>query len=286
MSKMKDVLELCLYEFRLRIVSKRVWLGYLVGIVIVLKQSAEYLAYAKSMGEAVNVLDAFIIAGNNYNTVMFFVLGWLLVISEAPFVNNNSFYLIYRTKKKSWNQAMLLYIILQAIIYYGLLAVSTIIFSCRNGFMANIWSKPIVELTEGASNLLQYDVYFPYQSFIKETSVFGGFSQTWILLFAYGLVMGLFLYTFSLLANQIAGAVAVFAFHFLNYEIMKEGYMMIIKYSLLARSILVLQTGKETGTYVFDSYLIYGILIILIIGLSNKIIQYVDFKEICKGEEE
>lgn len=286
MSNIKEVLDLCLYEFRLQMVSKRVWLGYLVGIVIVLKQSVEYLAYAKSVGEAVNVLDAFIIAGNNYNTVMFFVLGWLLVISEAPFVDNNSFYLIYRTKKKSWNQAMLLYIILQAVIYYGLLAVSTIIFSCGDGFFANVWSEPMVKLTEGASDLLQYDVYFPYQLFIKEISVFGAFFQTLILLFAYGLVMGLFLYTFSLLANQITGAVAVFAFHFLSYEIMKEGYMMIIKYSLLARSILVLQVGQETGTYVFDSYLIYGILIILIIGFSNKIIQYVDFREISRGKEE
>lgn len=286
MSKVKDIFKLCLYEFRLQMTSKRVWLGYLAGIVIILKQSVEYLAYAKSMGEAVNVLDAFIIAGNNYNTIMFLVLGWLLVISEAPFVNSNALYLIYRTMKKSWNQAMVLYIIFQAAIYYGLLAFSTVVFSIGNGFFANIWSKPVIDLTEGAANLTQYDVYFPYPSLIKETSVFDSFFQTWILLYAYGLIMGLLLYTFNLLSNQIIGAAAVFAFHFLNYEIMKEGFMVITRYSLLARSILVLQVGGETETNVFDSYLIYGMIIFLIIGLSNRIVQNVDFKEISKGEGE
>lgn len=101
MNRIKEILSLCIYEFRIQITSKRVWLGYLVGIVIILKQSVEYLAYADNIEEAVNVLDAFIISGNNYNTVMFLVLGWLLIISEAPFVDNNSAYIIYRTQKKT-----------------------------------------------------------------------------------------------------------------------------------------------------------------------------------------
>jgi hypothetical protein len=65
-----------------------------------MKQSFGYLIYADSLKDAINVLEPFIIAGNNYNTAMFLVLGWLLVVSEAPFVNNNSLYLVYRTKKK------------------------------------------------------------------------------------------------------------------------------------------------------------------------------------------
>ncbi|MBD5465027.1 MAG: hypothetical protein HDR22_04295 [Lachnospiraceae bacterium] len=284
MSRIREILSLCIYEFRIQFTSKRVWLGYLVGIVIILKQSVEYLAYADSTGEAVNVLDAFIIAGNNYNTVMFLVLGWLLVISEAPFVDNNSAYVIYRTQRKNWNKAMGLYVLLQAVIYYGILAVSTILFSCRNGFFANIWSKPLMRLAGNGINVQQYNVSFPYSSFMQETTVLAGFLQTWLLIFTYGLIMGLLLYTFSLFSNQIAGVIVVFLFHFLGYEIMKEGFMMIIKYSLLARSILVLQVGSDTGTNVFETYLIYGILILLILGLSGRLVKYVDFRDISKGE--
>ena len=81
MRSAKEILRLCAYEFRVQFASVRVWLGYLIGIVLVLRQTAEYLAYAAHFGEPVNVLEGFLIAGNSSNTVMFLVLGWLLVIS-------------------------------------------------------------------------------------------------------------------------------------------------------------------------------------------------------------
>lgn len=134
MNKMKDILKICVYQFRIQMCSKRVWLGYLLGIVIIMKQSFGYFVYADSLKEPVNVLEAFVVAGNNYNTAMFLILGWLLVISEAPFVNSISFYLIYRTNKKNWNTAMILYIFCQAVIYYSLIVGSTILFSLKNSF--------------------------------------------------------------------------------------------------------------------------------------------------------
>lgn len=286
MNKMKDILKICVYEFRLQIVSKRVWLGYFLGHVIIMKQSFGYLVYADSSKEAINVLEAFVIAGNNYNTAMFLVLGWLLVISEAPFVNNNSLYLIYRTNKKNWNIAMILYIFLQAVIYYGIIASCTVLFSVSRGFLGNIWSNPLISLTKNADKITEFNVYFPYGSFIKEVSIFQAFLYTWLLCFLYGLILGLFLYIFNLFSNQIAGAVSTFLFHFLGYEIMKEGFMVSIKYSLLARSILILHIGEDLGVTFHETLLVYAIVIFLLIIVSNKIVKFTDFKEASKGEGE
>lgn len=286
MNKMKDILKICIYEFRLQIASKRVWLGYFLGFVIIMKQSFGYFVYADSSKEAINVLEAFVIAGNNYNTAMFLVLGWLLVISEAPFVNNNSLYLIYRTNKKNWNMAMILYIFFQAVIYYGIIAGCTVLFSAGRGFWGNIWSNPLISLTENADKITEFNVYFPYASFIREVSVFQAFFYTWLLCFLYGLILGLFLYTFNLFSNQIAGAIATFLFHFLGYEIMKEGFMVIIKYSLLARSILILQIGENLGVTFYETLLVYAIVIFLLSIVSNKIVKLTDFREASKGEGE
>lgn len=286
MNNIKDILKICVYEFRLQIVSKRVWLGYFLGHVIIMKQSFGYLVYADSSKEAINVLEAFVIAGNNYNTAMFLVLGWLLVISEAPFVNNNSLYLIYRTNKKNWNIAMILYIFFQAVIYYGIIAGCTVLFSVSRGFLGNIWSNPLISLTKNADKITEFNVYFPYGSFIKEVSVFQAFLYTWLLCFLYGLILGLFLYIFNLFSNQIAGAVSTFLFHFLGYEIMKEGFMVIIKYSLLARSILILHIGEDLGVTFNETLLVYAIVIFLLIIVSNKIVKFTDFKEASKGEGE
>lgn len=286
MNKMKDILKICVCQIRIQMGFKRVWLGYLLGIVIIMKQSFGYFVYADSLKEPVNVLEAFVIAGNNYNTAMFLVLGWLLVISEAPFVNSSSFYLIYRTDKKKWNTAMIVYIFCQAVIYYSLIAGCTILFSVKNGFFSNIWSNPLIRLTENANKITEFNVYFPYTSFIKEISVFQAFLYTWILCFLYGLILGLFLYTFNLFSNQIAGAAAVFMFHFLGYEIMKEGFMVIIRYSLLARSIPVLQIGEDLGVTFHGTLLVYAVIILMLYEISKKIVKFTDFKEASKGEGE
>lgn len=261
-------------------------MGYLVGIVIIIKQSFGYLLYAESLQEPVNVLEAFIVAGNNYNTAMFLVLGWLLVISEAPFVNNNALYLIYRTKKKNWNNAMLVYLLFQAVIYYGILAGVTVLFSARNGYFANIWSNLLVELTKTGNTVTEFNVSFPYASFIKEVSAFQAFGCTWLLAFMYGLILGLLLYAFNLFSNQLIGAIAAFLFHFLGYEIMKEGFMLVIKYSLMARSVPVLQIGENSGASFYGTLEMYLIILFALCAVSNKIVSCTDFREVSKGEGE
>lgn len=285
MNKIHTIIKLCLYEFRIETHSKRVILGYLVGIVIILKQAMGYMMYANDVGMTVNVLESFIISGNNYNTVMFLVLGWLLIISEAPFVNSNAAFLIYRTERKIWNYGMILYIFIQGVCYYAILAISSIVISISNGYFANIWSTAIVNLSANGNTVNAMEVYFPYQSFMQQESVFKAFFITWTLCLLYGIILAMVLYVFNLFTNQIVGAVIAFLFHFLGYELMKEGFMIVIKYSLLARSVPVLLIGNDLGVTLQQSYGLSALLLVLFIFMSNKIVKYVDYKEISRGEE-
>ena len=284
MNKIRMIIKICLYELKIQIHSKRVVLGYLVGIVVVLKQAMAYILYANEVGMSVNVLESFIITGNNYNTIMFMVLGWLFIISEAPFVNNNSVFLIHRTDKKSWNQGMISYIVFQGLCYYALIALTCIVISIPIGYLANIWSNALVNLSSGAYEIYAVDVYFPHQSFMKEISVFGAFGVTWSLCFLYGISLAMILYVFNLFSNQIWGVIMTFFFHFLNYEMMKEGYMVMIKYSLLARSVPLFLIGNDLGVTIGQSYGLFILLIAGLIIISNRFIQYVDYKELAIGE--
>lgn len=279
MNRLSSIIKICTYEFRIQMLSKRVWLGYLLGVAIILHDSFSFYCYVDTYGETANVLETFIVAGNSSSTCMFMVLGWLLAISEAPFVNSNAHFLISRASRQNWNAAMLLYVFLQCIVYYSLMAVSTIIFSVCKGFGANGWSEPLVSLTE---NPYQSDIIvsFPYASFIKEVSVFKAFGYTWVLGFLYGLSLGMVLYVFSLFLNQVVGGAAVFFFHFLGYETMAEGLGLVIKYSLFARSMPALQIGVNLGASMVDTFLIYFLLLWFLTSVTGRISQYVDFKEI------
>lgn len=66
---------------------------------------------------------------------------------------------------------------------------------------------------------------------------------------------------------------------------MKEGFMIVIKYSLLARSVPVLLIGNDLGVTLQQSYGVSAVLVVVLILISNKIVRYVDFKEVSRGEE-
>ncbi len=281
---MKDIIKLCVYEFRIQMTSKRVWLGYLVGIVIVLNQALGFVRYGAFIGEPVNVLEAFIIVGNCDRTIMFLAVGWLLIMSEAPFVDRISFYALYRTKRSRWNRAMLLYIVCQAVIYYAVIAIVVMAVSGVNGYFANIWSVPFMRVLEPMSGAGDFNVDFPSADFADVESVFTGFAHTFALQVLYAVLLGILVYVVSQVTSRMAGPVAAFILHFLGYEIMKEGYGFTITYSLLARSIPAFQVGNLPLADLFQSYLIFAVFILVLVGISGRAVRYMDFKNMAIQE--
>lgn len=278
MNNIKNIIKICVYELRIQMISKRVWLGYLIGIAIILHRSLDYFMYVNSLGEKTNMLEAFIIAGNDASTIMFMVLGWFLIISEAPFLNSNAQFLICRTNRQKWNTSMLLYIVLQGVIYYSVLAVSTIIFGLGRSFARNEWSSVLIKLAEDPYQN-NVPVFFPYTTFIKRVSVYKAFGYTWILSLLYGIIFGMLLYTFSQVANRVIGAAVALSFHFWGYEIMEEGLGVVVKYSLFARSMPAPHMNEYSGAAIGQTILIYFLLIWILVSVSNIIAKNADFRE-------
>ena len=281
---MRDVIKLCIYELKIQMLSKRVLLGYLVGISIMLKFAVGYIQYGKYIGEPINVLEPFIIVGNCDRIIMLLTVGWLLIMSEAPFVNKISFYALYRTQRKLWNEAMVIYIFVQAILYYAVIAVVLMLLGGMNGYLANIWSVPFIDVLSSGSDSYLYGVDFPSSDYADVQSVYMGFVHTFALQVLYAVIIGIFVYVISQMTNRMAGPIAAFILHFLGYEIMKEGYGIVITYSLLARSIPAFQLGKNALVNLGQSYLIFIVITILLVELSGKLVNYMDFKNMAIQE--
>lgn len=115
--------------------------------------------------------------------------------------------------------------------------------------------------------------------------VFVAFGQTFVLAVLYAILIGMLLYVISQMTNRTLGPVAAFVFHFLGYELMQEGYGD-IRFSLLARTMPAFQVGHGATANLMQSYLIFIILILLLIELSNRTIMYTDFKVVAVEEGE
>lgn len=282
MKKLRTISKICIYEIRLHAASKRVLMGYLLGAAVMIKQIMGYLCYAGDCGEPIQVCEAFIAACNDSTALMFLTLGWLLVISDAPFLNSASLYTLYRTEKKTWNSAMILYITLQGIMYYISMAFISILLSAPNGYGANIWSAPLRDLAVSENFIQKWNLIFPYREFTEQVTVWQAFGHTCLLAFCYGMVMALLLYICNLAFKNILGMVVTIGFHFLGYEIYKESFSTMIDFSLLARSIPAYQIGRG-GTDLIQTYLLYIILFLVLTEVAQQLIKRTDMKGIVQG---
>ena len=118
--------------------SGRVVMGYLLGFAVMGYWIACFLRYAADTGEPVNMLEAFCVVEQHYVNMLFLVLGWLLVVADAPFIKGNLYLLLYRCGRKRWNMGMLFYIFVQAFFYTGAMAAFSVIVSSPFGFAGDI----------------------------------------------------------------------------------------------------------------------------------------------------
>ena len=214
----------------------RVFMGYLLGFAIMGYWMAGFLRYAADTGEPVNILETFCVVEQHYVNMLFLVLGWLLVVADAPFIKGNLYLLLYRCGRKRWNMGMLFYIFMQAFLYAGAMAAFSIIVSSFLGFAGDMWSSPVYALALDAGNNIgvEYNITFPYLSMMKAMSVPQAFAVTFLFFYLYLAFLGALLYVFALLFSGIAGMAAVMGVHLAGYLRMMDGYT---ETSLFARAI-------------------------------------------------
>lgn len=245
--------------------SGRVIMGYLLGFAIMGYWMNGFLRYAADMGEPINILETFCVVEQHYVNLLFLILGWLLVISDAPFIKGNLYLLLYRCGRQQWNMGMILYILVQAFLYTAAMAAFTVIVSSFCGFAGSMWSSPVYTLALDVGNNIgiRYNITFPWLVMMQTMSVPQAFAVTFLFLYLYLAFMGVLLYAAALLFSGIFGILSVMGVHLAGYLRMMDGY---VETSLLARAV----PGNfmdGTGTF-WHSAVLFAALIAVFVVLS------------------
>lgn len=253
----------------------RVIMGYLLGFAIMGYWMSGFFRYAADTGEPVNILEAFCVVEQHYVNMLFLVLGWLLVVADAPFMKGNIYLLLYRCGRKRWNMGMFFYILMQAFFYTAAMAAFTIIISSFFGFGGNMWSSPVYSLARDVTNNIgaKYNITFPWLVMMKVMSVPQAFAVTFLFLYLYLAFMGVLLYAAALLFSGIAGMVAVIGVHLTGYLRMMDGYT---ETSLLARAV---PGNFIDGTLSYwQSAALFLALIVVLMVLSSIFVKKIEFQ--------
>ncbi|RHQ55573.1 hypothetical protein DWY34_15390 [Blautia sp. AF25-12LB] len=261
--------------------SKRVIMGFVLGIALFGYWLNNFMQYVWDTGEPINILEAFIVVEHYNKNILFLVLGWLLIISDAPFIKGNTYLTLCRSSRKRWNIAMLQYIMAQAFLYVTCIAAVSVIVSCSNGYVGNMWSSPTYELAMDTTLNIneKYHISFSWINVLENMTVPQAFMITFAFLLLYLVALGILLYVCNLLLKEIYGILIVFGIQLSGYLLQQEGYANL---SIMAKAIPGNSIDGSGGQWGTVSLFVVIILILAII--SRWVIKRVDFKNVAEEE--
>ena len=261
--------------------SKRVIMGFLLGMALFGFWLNNFLQFALDMGEPVNILEAFIVVEHHHKCILFLIVGWLLIISDAPFIKRNTYLSLCRGSRKRWNAAMLQYIMIQAFLYVVSIAVVSSAVSSLCGFFGNMWSSPVYNLAMDTGNHLgvKYNISFPWVNIMQTMTVPQAFMITFVFLFLYLVLIGFVLYVCNLLLKEVYGILIVFGIQISGYLLQQEGFTHL---SFMANSIPGYFIDGNGGQWKVIRLFCAIILILALISLW--LIGRVDFKDAMEEE--
>lgn len=256
--------------------NKRVIMGYLLGITLFGYWLNNFMQYAWSTGEPVNILEAFVVVEHHDRAVLFLVIGWLLLISDAPFIKGNTYLALCRSSRRKWDIAMLQYIMIQAFLFITCIVAVSIIVSSFWGFSGSIWSSPVYDLAMDTGNKLgaKYQITFGWPNVMENMMVSQAFMFTYLFLFLYLIVLGMLLYVCNLILKEIYGILIVFGVQLSGYLLHAEGFTNL---SIMSKAIPGYSIDGNGGQW--KTVVLFIGLIVILAGISLWLIGWVDFKE-------
>ena len=195
--------------------SVRVIMGYMLGLTLLATGLSDFMRYIMEIKEPVNILEAFIVTENHSMAGRFWVIGYLLIIADAPFVKENTCMILYRSGRRVWSMGMVFYVFIQALLYTTCFAAVSVAVSVPYGFSGRLWSSPVYLLATNTSEAIarKYNIYFEGMAMMRHMTVLQAFGITFLYMLCYLVFIGVLLYVCSLLLGGFWGLAAVAVAH-------------------------------------------------------------------------
>lgn len=107
--------------------------------------TSRYLGFADAIGSSVQATEAYIIIGSSTTYFSGILLGGLLLLSDAPFINARSTYEIIRIGKRNWFKGQILYTFFSAVVYLVITSLFSfaIVTASGRAYFTDSWSNAI-----------------------------------------------------------------------------------------------------------------------------------------------
>lgn len=167
------------------------------------------LENAKTMGESLNILEPFIALANSGLILLIIPVVFLTLIADYPQIDTNTVFYISRLGRINWVTGQLIKLVMMDLSYLAVLFVGAVVPMLSRSYVGSSWSRVVTDFLKehpektanfGAS-LLPENLYF-------QLTVGKAALQSYLLVFAYLMIIGLILLFFTMIQKKTFGFVA------------------------------------------------------------------------------
>ena len=209
----RQIILVLLGQLRAALMSKRVLIGYLIGVMAALKAAYLYGGYASN--HPIQIFEPWLMNFRSLADITIMLVGFILVVADAPFVDSRSLLTIYRTSRGNWYDGLCLYVLVQGIIYFALSLTASCIYTIPHGYIQNQWSVAMKQLVLWPSDkaIITWHLVAPDKTLIEGVLPWESVFHTFLLMLLYSLVLGMLLYVLNAGINKAIGTIAAAAVH-------------------------------------------------------------------------
>ncbi len=166
------------------------------------------LKNSQLMNEPLNILEPFIAVANSSAILLIIPLVFLTLIADYPKIDTNTVFYIIRIGRINWLVGQILKLIFMALSFLAVIFLGTVIPMLSRGFWYNGWSNVTLKFAqqfpEQSGN---FGVQLLPENLYNQLDVFSAAVQSYLFIFAYLIILGLLLLSFSLIKQKTFGFV-------------------------------------------------------------------------------
>ena len=163
---------------------------------------------AELMGEPLNILEPFIAVANSEILILIIPIVFLTLIADYPKVDTNTVFYIVRIGRANWFVGQILKLVFMIISYLAVIFLGTVLPMLSKGFWYNGWSNVATGFVKMFPDRRgDFGVELLPENLYNQLTVFSAAVQSYLLVFAYLMIIGLILLSFSLVKHKTVGFV-------------------------------------------------------------------------------
>ncbi len=291
MKQLKQLLSVTSYNFRQWHKNPRIIITFCLAFVLCFLLSDKAVQFAKEYETTMQIVEAFVWTFGDANSILLSSLLLLLLFADMPFISSGTPFYLMRIDRKTWIAGQAVYIIAATAIYLMFILVATSLVCMTQSFVGDMWSETAAIL--GYSGAGQAVALPALVKTLEMSTPYACMFTIFILMLLYTLLMVFIMLLFNLKKGQLGGVIGVFAFSLygflLNPQTIKAIFQLPDELMYKANVAVGWLSPLNHATYhmhnfgydllprLWQTYLIFGILIVLFFFLSLRAIRKYNF---------